>query len=161
MLRRRAGGEGGDPRGPCGHEESGTHPLLLTQCSPSTQPLRPLPARARWKASPGLIQQKGLSDSLVVHPAIPSTPHSCTPAPEYCWTPVFPLISPSPWSGTQASGSPPSGLAGREPRLYSLPAALFLSHCVWDRGGARASTGEPPPLPKEKARALLRAAELK
>lgn len=135
--------------------ESGTHLLLLTQRSPSAGPLRARPAQARGKVARGQTSQKGISGPPGVHPVIPPHPpptpqllHSGPRTPRDTWVPTY---QPQFLERNPGVRSPPCGPVGREPRLQSLPAALFLSHCVWDRGGARASTGEPPPLPKEKA----------
>lgn len=92
-------------------------------------------------------------------------PGSRTAAPGRRRTPGFPLISPSPWSGTQASGPhPPGWWHGAE--SLEPPSRPCSCPIVCGAGAGRGPAPEsplplPPPLPKEKAGALLRAAELK
>ena len=68
---------------------------------------------------------EGLFQALwLAHPAVPPHPHSLCSGPRALPDTWVPPYHPPSQSGTQASGPPPSGPVGVEPRLWSLPAGL-------------------------------------
>lgn len=133
--------------------------------SPATAPAPPFCLTPQGKASKGEVEdlpsgqipQKGLAGALA------SPPH-CSPAPQLLHSgprglpaPGFLLIFPRPQSGTQASGPPPSGPAGMEPRLSSLPAGLVpVPLCVGQGRGEGQQWRAPSHCPLPFLRKRLR-----
>lgn len=121
--------------------------------SPATAPVPPFCLTPQGKASKGEVEdlpsgqipQRGLAGALASPPHRPPAPQLLHSGPRVCQHLGSHLSSLVLRAEPRRPALHPPGLRAWSRGFRASQPGLFLSHCVWDRGGARASSGEPPP----------------